>query len=75
MRAGMEVLITPLSERLAAPARPILLILLSSVALLLIMACVNVAGMQLARGAARQRELAVRAALGARRSRLAAQVA
>ncbi len=74
MRAGMEVLITPLSERLAAPARPILLILLSSVALLLIMACVNVAGMQLARGAARQRELAVRAALGARRSRLAAQL-
>jgi putative ABC transport system permease protein len=73
MRAGMEVRITPLSERLAAPARPILLILLSSVALLLIMSCVNVAGMQLARGATRQRELAVRAALGARRSRLAAQ--
>jgi putative ABC transport system permease protein len=74
MRAGMEVRITPLSERLAAPARPILLILLSSVALLLIMSCVNVAGMQLARGATRQRELAVRAALGARRSRLAAQL-
>ena len=74
MRAGMEVRITPLSERLAAPARPILLILLSSVALLLIMSCVNVAGMQLARGATRQRELTVRAALGARRSRLAAQL-
>jgi putative ABC transport system permease protein len=74
MRAGMEVRLTPLSERLAAPARPILLILLTSVALLLIMSCVNVAGMQLARGAARQRELAVRAALGARRSRLAAQL-
>ena len=74
MRTGMEVRITPLSERLAAPARPILLILLSSVALLLIMSCVNVAGMQLARGATRQRELAVRAALGARRSRLAAQL-
>jgi len=74
MRAGMEVRITPLSERLAAPARPILLILLSSVALLLIMSCVNVAGMQLARGATRERELAVRAALGARRLRLAAQL-
>jgi putative ABC transport system permease protein len=74
MRAGMEVRITPLAERLAAPARPILLILLSSVVLLLIMSCVNVAGMQLARGATRQRELAVRAALGARRSRLAAQL-
>jgi putative ABC transport system permease protein len=74
MRAGMEVRITPLSERLAAPARPILLILLSSVALLLIMSCVNVAGMQLARGATRQRELAVRAALGARRLRIAGQL-
>jgi len=74
MRAGMEVQITPLSRRLAAPARPILLILLSSVALILILSCVNVAGMQLARCATRQRELAVRAALGARRSRLAAQL-
>jgi putative ABC transport system permease protein len=74
MRAGMEVRITPLRERLAAPARPTLLILLCSVALLLIMSCVNVAGMQLARGATRQQELAVRAALGARRSRIAAQL-
>jgi putative ABC transport system permease protein len=74
MRAGMEVRVTPLRERLAAPARPILLILLCSVALLLIMACVNVAGMQLARGATRQRELAVRAALGAARLRIAAQL-
>jgi putative ABC transport system permease protein len=74
MRAGMEVRLVPLHERLAAPARPILLILLSSVALLLIMSCVNVAGMQLARGATRQRELAVRAALGAARLRIAAQL-
>jgi putative ABC transport system permease protein len=74
MRAGMEVRVTPLRERLAAPARPILLILACSVALLLIMACVNVAGMQLARGATRQRELAVRAALGAARLRIAAQL-
>jgi putative ABC transport system permease protein len=74
MRAGMKVRVTPLSERLAAPARSILLILLSSVALLLIMSCVNVAGMQLARGATRQRELAVRAALGAQRLRIAAQL-
>jgi putative ABC transport system permease protein len=74
MRAGMDVRLIPLPERLAAPARPTLLILLSSVALLLVMSCVNVAGMQLARGAARQRELAVRAALGASRLRIAAQL-
>jgi putative ABC transport system permease protein len=74
MRAGMEVTVTPLARKLAAPARPTLLILLGSVALLLVMSCVNVAGMQLARGATRQRELAVRAALGASRLRIALQL-
>jgi putative ABC transport system permease protein len=74
MRAGMEVRVTALFERLSAPVRPILLILLSAVALLLIMSCVNVAGMLLARGAARQRELVVRAALGAGKARIAAQL-
>ncbi len=74
MRSGMEVRVTPLRERLAAPARPILLVLLCSVGLLLIMSCVNVASLQLARGAARQKELAVRAALGAPRLRIAAQL-
>jgi len=74
MRAGMEVRITPLHERLATPARPIVLILMCSVVLLLVMSCVNVAGLQLGRGVARQRELAVRAALGAARLRIAAQL-
>jgi putative ABC transport system permease protein len=74
MRAGMEVRVTPLHERLAAPARPILLVLFGSVALLLLMSCVNVASLQLARGAERQKELAVRAALGAPRFRIAAQL-
>jgi putative ABC transport system permease protein len=74
MRAGMEVRITPLHERLATPARPIVLILMCSVALLLVMSCVNVAGLQLGRGVARQRELAVRAALGAPRLRIAVQL-
>jgi putative ABC transport system permease protein len=74
MRAGMEVRVTSLFERLSAPVRPLLLILLSAVAFLLIMSCVNVAGMLLARGASRQRELVVRAALGARKARIAAQL-
>ncbi len=74
MRAGMEVQVTPLGERLAAPARPFLLILLASVGLLLLITCVNVASLQLARGAARQKEVALRAALGASRFRLAKQL-
>ncbi len=74
MRARMEVTVAPLAQKLAAPVRPTLLILLSSVALLLLMSCVNVTGMQLARGATRQLELAVRAALGASRLRIAGQL-
>ena len=74
MRAGMEVRVTTLHEKLSAPVRPILLVLLCSVGLLLIMSCVNVASLQLARGAARQKELAVRAALGAPKLRIVAQL-
>ena len=73
MRAGMEVHVTPLKERLAAPVRPILLMLLASVVLLLAVSCVNVTCLQLARSAARQKELAVRVALGASRIRLISQ--
>jgi putative ABC transport system permease protein len=74
MRAGMEVHVTPLEDRLAGPVRPILLVLLSSVALLLVMTCANLAGLQLARGVTRQKEMAVRAALGASHFRLVEQM-
>jgi predicted permease len=74
VNGGWSAIAVPLHQQAVAPVRSAMLLLLGSVGLVLLIACVNVANLMLARGVARQRELMLRAALGARASRLLQQV-
>jgi putative ABC transport system permease protein len=72
---GRGIHIEPLSDVVFGPVRPALALLIGAVVLVLLVGCVNVAGLLLARGTARTREVAVRGALGAGTGRLARQFA
>lgn len=71
---GHTLVVTPLVEFMAGQLKPIVIALFAAVTLVLLIACANIASLQLVHASGRARELAVRAALGAGRGAIARQV-